>query len=107
MANITLRGAQITVDLTQVANGRTIVVTFGGVRLLAGSTTYTVSIPMGVLVGDTTGNGVVDSSDVIQTRSNSGSLVTQSNFRNDVNLDGIVDSSDVGIVQSNSGTVLH
>jgi hypothetical protein len=61
---------------------------------------------MGVLVGDTTGNAVVNSSDIAQTQSQSGQAVTAANFREDVNTNGLINSSDIALVQSKSGTAL-
>jgi hypothetical protein len=61
---------------------------------------------MGVLAGDTTGNGAVNSSDISQTQSQSGQLVTSSNFREDVTLNGSINSSDIAFVQSKSGTAI-
>ncbi|HST29526.1 MAG TPA: hypothetical protein VLK27_01660, partial [Chthoniobacterales bacterium] len=68
--------------------------------------TGNVSVSMGVLEGDTTANGLVNSSDIAQTQSQSGQAVTQSNFREDVTVNGIISSSDVALVQSFSGTSL-
>jgi len=51
-----------------------------------GTTTGNLDIPMGVLVGDTTGNGTVNASDVAQTKANSGQAANASNFRTDVNV---------------------
>ena len=59
---------------------------------------------MGVLVGDTTANGAVNSSDISQVQSQSGQLVTQDNFRDDVTVNGAINSSDIALVQSKSGT---
>jgi hypothetical protein len=61
---------------------------------------------MGVLAGDTTGNGFVNSSDIAQTQSQSGQPVTSSNFREDVTVNGVINSSDIALVQSESGTAL-
>jgi hypothetical protein len=61
---------------------------------------------MGVLAGDTTANGSVNSSDVAQTQSQSGQPVTSNNFREDVTINGAINSSDVSFVQSKSGTAL-
>lgn len=107
VANVTASGNQLTVALTNVANDQTILVTFAGARVIAGSTTYTFSVPMGVLLGDTTGDGIVSSSDVSQTSGRSGSVVNASTFRSDVNADGVIDSADVVLIQSNVGTALH
>jgi RHS repeat-associated protein len=97
-------GKQVTINLTGVTNAQTIVVTLSGVS--DGSVTNDVKIGMGVLLGDTTGNGTVNSSDVNQTQSQTGQLVTSSNFREDVTVNGSISSSDVLLVQQQSGTAL-
>jgi hypothetical protein len=61
---------------------------------------------MAVLIGDTTGNGAVNSSDIAQTQSQSGQVVTANNFREDVTVNGLINSSDIALVQSKSGTGL-
>jgi hypothetical protein len=61
---------------------------------------------MDVLLGDTTGNGAVNSSDIAQTQSQSGQPVTSFNFREDVTVNGLINSSDIALVQSKSGTAL-
>jgi hypothetical protein len=61
---------------------------------------------MGVLLGDTTGDGFVNSADISQTKSQSGQPVTSSNFREDVNADGFTNSADISLVKSKSGTAL-
>jgi Dockerin type I domain len=60
---------------------------------------------MGVLVGDTTGDGNVDGTDVSQTKSKSGSSAAApgNTFREDINTDGFVDGTDVSFVKSKSG----
>jgi len=63
-------------------------------------------VPMGVLLGDTTGNGSVNSSDISQAKSNSGQVTSAANFRTDVTVNGVINSSDIGIVKANSGTSL-
>jgi hypothetical protein len=61
---------------------------------------------MGVLVGDTNGDGFVNSADISQTKSQSGDPVTGANFREDVNADGFLNSADISVVKSESGTAL-
>jgi hypothetical protein len=61
---------------------------------------------MGVLLGDTNGNGSVSSSDVAQTKAQSGQPVTGSKFREDVNASGTISSTDVAIGKSEVGTAL-
>jgi len=71
-----------------------------------GTNTYDTSVQMGVLIGDTTGDGFVNSADISQTKSQSGNAVTSSNFREDVNVDGFINSADISLVKSKSGTAL-
>jgi hypothetical protein len=97
---------QYVVNLTGVANAQTITVSLTNVYDSAGNSSTTVSAPMSILVGDTNGNGLVNSTDVSQAQAQSGQTVTGSNFRTDVNANGIINSTDVSIIQSNSGTGL-
>ena len=92
------------VNLTGVTNAQRIAVTLLGVS--NGVNTGDISVQMGVLVGDTNGNGTVNSSDVSQTKLQSGQAVTNSNFREDVNANGTINSSDVSLVKLRSGTAL-
>jgi hypothetical protein len=87
-------------------NAQTITVTLSDVTDSAGNFSNAVSASMSVLIGDTTGNGAVNSSDIAQTQSQSGQPVTASNFREDVTVNGMINSSDIALVQSNSGTAL-
>jgi len=64
------------------------------------------SITAGILIGDTNGDGVVNSADVSQTKSRSGQPVDATNFRSDVNADGTINSADISLVKSKSGTAL-
>jgi hypothetical protein len=61
---------------------------------------------MGVLVGDTNGDGFVNSADISQTKSLSGQPVSSANFREDVNTDGFINSADISLVKSKLGTAL-
>jgi hypothetical protein len=61
---------------------------------------------MAVLVGDTTGNGTVNATDVSQTKGQSGQAVTGTNFRADVNANGSINGTDVSFVKSKTGTAL-
>ena len=61
---------------------------------------------MDVILGDTSNNGAVNSSDVSTTKLQSGTAAGASNFRNDVNVNGVMNSSDVSTVKLQSGTAL-
>jgi hypothetical protein len=94
------------VNLTGVTNAQVITVSLSNVSDTAGNFSSAISASMGVLVGDTTGDGFVNSADIAQTKSQSGNAVTSANFREDVNADGFINSADISLVKSKSGTAL-
>ena len=97
-------GNQITINLAAVANAQTISVMLSGVS--DGRDTVDVSVPMGVLIGDTNADRFTDAIDVSQVKSQSGHQVTTSNLREDVNVDGFIDAIDVALTKSKSGAAL-
>ena len=104
VSSFTVSGGQVTVNLAGVANSQKIVLTLFGVS--DGMNTTNIGIPMGVLLGDTSGNGLVNASDVSLTKLKSGQAVDSSNFRNDINVNGSINASDVSTVKLKSGTAL-
>ena len=72
----TASGNQISVSLNGVTNVQTITVTLSSVS--DGLNSADVPVSMGVLIGDTNGNGIVNSSDIGQTKSHTGEAVTGS-----------------------------
>ncbi len=94
----------ITLELAGVTNEQRLAVTLSGVNY--GTNTGEVAIRMGVLLGDSNGDGTVNAGDVLQTRSRSGQVIDSTNFRSDVNTDGFVNSGDTLVVRSRSGTSL-
>ncbi len=94
----------LTVNLTGVTNIQVITVTLNGVSGGAGS--GNIAISMGVLVGDTNANAVVNAGDTSQTKGRSGQVTDATNFRSDVNTDGIINAGDTSAVKSRSGTAL-
>jgi len=98
---------QLTVSLSGLATTpQHLVVALNGIHDTQGNTLTGMSIRMDVLIGDSTGNGAVNASDISQTQAQSGKPVTLSNFRNDMNANGSINSSDISLVQSKSGTRL-
>ena len=71
-----------------------------------GNNTPVLQVPIGVLLGDTTGNGTVNATDVSQAKLQSGQAVTGSNFRNDITVNGSINATDVSSVKLKSGTAL-
>jgi hypothetical protein len=104
VSGFTVSGSQVTVNLTGVSNAQTLAINLNG--LSDGVDTGNISIPMGLVLGDTTGDGFVNSADIAQTKSQSGQPVGSSNFREDVNTDGFLNSADISLVKSKSGTAL-
>ncbi|HEY2800056.1 MAG TPA: dockerin type I repeat-containing protein, partial [Chthoniobacterales bacterium] len=96
---------QVLVSLSAGAcNGQYITLQLNNVT--DGTTTISPSVTFGLLIGDTTGDGVVNGADVSQTKSQSGIAACPPNFRVDVNGDGVIDANDVSLVKSKSGTAL-
>lgn len=79
-------GATVTIDLSTVANAQTLIVKLTNVNdgLAAGD----VAIPVGILLGDTNGDRLVNSGDALLTRGRSGQATDLVNYRSDVNTDG-------------------
>jgi len=94
----------VTINLSSVSNAQKTTVTLLGVT--DGTNTNDVAVEMGVLLGDTNGDGFVNSADISQTKSKSGQSVDGTNFREDVNVDGFLNSADISLVKSRSGTAL-
>jgi hypothetical protein len=64
---------------------------------------------MGVLLGDTTADGTVNSADITQVRRESGNVAhgdPNANFREDTTTDGTINSADITQVRRQSGTAL-
>ncbi len=96
---------QVFVNLTGVANAQTVTVTLSNVSDSFGNNS-TVAASMSVLAGDTSGNGMVNASDVGQTKTQAGLPLSSANFRSDVTVNGFINASDVSAVKSFSGVNL-
>ena len=94
------------VNLTGVSNAQLLTVSLTNVTDAAGNSSNSVPVSMGVLLGDTSGNGSVNSSDISQTKRNADQAVDASNFRTDVNTSGNITDADTELVKSMSGTSL-
>jgi hypothetical protein len=107
---VTFRGANgnpISVEFDGTGcNQQYVTVTLSGIQDSYGQTFASASVVVGLLLGDTTGNGSVNASDVSQTKAQSGQSVTASNFREDVNINATINSSDIGLVKAQTGTSL-
>ena len=104
VSSVAPSGNDLIVNLTNVANAQTIAIKLFGVN--DGSGPADIVVPMSLLLGDTGANGVVNSSDVSQTKLQSGVALSAANFRTDVTVNGSINSSDVSVVKLQSGTAL-
>lgn len=101
---VTAMGNMVTIPLTNVADQQTIQVRLNGVNNATfDEPAVDVVIPMSRLLGDSSGNGVVDASDVSQTKAQVGLAVTTGNFHSDMNETGSINASDVSIIKANIG----
>ncbi len=94
----------VTINLTGIPNAQVTHVTVVGAT--SGGAPTNITVALGVLIGDTTGNSTVNSSDISDTKAQSGNAVSMDNFRNDVNANGEINSSDIALVKAKSGTAL-
>lgn len=97
--------SEVTVHLSNVQNAVVTNITLAGAT--AGGAAADVTIPLKVLIGDTTADRSVNSADINQTKSQSGRVVTGSNFREDLTADGAINGADISLVKSKSGTALR
>jgi hypothetical protein len=103
-AEILFDRQEFQVDMAAVANGRTVKLMLYDVVDIAGNHSPEIELQVSFLLGDTNGNGVVNASDISQTKVFSGHSVTEANARADVNLSGTINATDVAIVKANAGT---
>lgn len=97
---------QCTVNLSQLANAQYHQVTLNGVVPESGGVTNITGPEFGVLLGDSSADGVVNSADITQGRRQSGQITSQSNFRSDPSIDGVINSADVTTARRQSGSAL-
>lgn len=87
-------------------DGQYVTVTLSGVHDVYNNTLPSASATIGLLAGDTNGDGIVNAADAQQTRNRSGQSTDGNNFRADVNLDGAINSADATMVRARSGNSL-
>jgi Dockerin type I domain len=97
---------QCTVNLSNVPNAHYTTVSLNNV-LDSQNNSGNVSVQMGLLVGDVSGDGKVTASDVSLVKAQVGTPVTESNFRSDVSADGSINTRDVRITKTQIGNKLR
>ncbi|MEO5721921.1 MAG: hypothetical protein ABIR71_10680 [Chthoniobacterales bacterium] len=104
-ATHSISGNVVTVNLAAVTDAQVLSVAL--INTMSGGNVGTVTIPVGILLGDTNGSRSVSSTDIGQVKAASGQAVTGANFRLDVNVSGgSISSSDISLVKSRSGMFL-
>ncbi len=106
VGSVTFSGNDMLVPLTGVADVQRLTLSATNLTAVSGGVLNSASIQIGFLIGDTTGNGEVNASDVSQTKAQSGATTNASNFRLDVTRNGAINSSDISIIKQRSGTSL-
>lgn len=106
VGSVSFSGNDMIVSLSGVNDQQVITLTATDVTGTDGGTLSSASVDMGFLIGDTTGEGTVNSADIGQTKSQSGADVTVTNYREDVTADGTINSADISLVKSKSGNGL-
>ena len=99
-------GQTVTIDLVGVSDMQKLVVTLHNVTDRFSQVLPDTPITVNMLIGDTTGNKLVNASDISQTKLRSGSATTASNFREDVTVNGTISASDISLVKSRTGAGL-
>ena len=99
-------GNTMTVNLTGVTDVQKITVTLTDVTDTSAHVLSSAAVSVNMLIGDTSGNKLVNSFDVRQTRLQVGVPVTSANFREDVMPNGSITATDVGQVRSRLGNSL-
>ena len=100
MAGIpTFSGSEMRVPLTGVADQQNVTVEISNVDGGGGSD----DVAFGFLIGDVNGDRKVNNTDGSQIKADNGQLVTDSNFRDDINLSGRVDKPDSKAVTTRKG----
>ncbi|HJT82000.1 MAG TPA: dockerin type I domain-containing protein [Chthoniobacterales bacterium] len=103
-ASASVAGSVVKIDLTGVTNAQRIGVTLSNVN--DGTRVGSILVPMGVLLGDVTGNGTVSNTDVSNVKGQVSAPVTSSNFRHDVTANGAISNTDVSTTKAQVDTVL-
>jgi dockerin type I repeat protein len=96
-------GKTMTISLTGVADAQMVTLVLAGVTDEFSQVLPEKSVSVRMLMGDTNGNGVVNSSDVSQAKAQSGQFVLNTTFRTDANANGAINAADVGLIKSKVG----
>jgi len=94
------------VSLSETCNAQYLILTLTNVHDDQGNTLPSAKVTAGLLLGDSNGDGVVDSADTDQIELDHGQTTNSDNFREDINSNGRIDAADLALVNSHLGTML-
>jgi photosystem II stability/assembly factor-like uncharacterized protein len=98
---------QLIVSLAGVTcNAENVTLTMTGVHDDQGNVLSMANVTMGLLLGDISGDGVVDSTDTHRTKVDRGQHTNSTNFREDIDTNGRIDTIDFSLIKSQVGTML-
>jgi hypothetical protein len=106
VSGVTFSGNSMIVGLSGVTDQQTVMLSASNVLGAGSQTPASVSVQVGFLYGDVTGDGAVNVGDTIAVRSNSGVALSNDTCHYDVNVDGAVNIGDTAVVRSHSGDFL-
>ncbi|MEO5721043.1 MAG: dockerin type I domain-containing protein [Chthoniobacterales bacterium] len=99
-------GNTMTINLTGVADIQTIAVDLSSVTDRFGQVLAGAAISADMLIGDVNASRSVNSTDIGQTKAQSGATTTAANFRTDINASGGVSATDTAQVKASAGHAL-
>jgi len=106
VSSVSFNGNNMIIGLSGVSDEQSVTVTATNVSGPSTDTLPSASVDVGFLIGDITGDGLVNVGDTIQVRNHAGADLDNTNFRYDVNIDGLVNVGDTVTVKSKSGDFL-
>ncbi len=92
--------------LSDGCNGQTVTCTIHNLQADGGEALADANVPLSLLLGDVTGDGMVDDADYQETKLHVGELTDDSNLRADLNGDGRIDRTDARLVRRRDGSTL-
>jgi len=104
VAGFTVMGNMVIIDLTGVTNANRLCITLHNV--CDGTNQGDVVIGMGILAGDSNGNGAVNAGDISQIKGRAGQVVSTANFRSDINANCSINAGDIALAKGKTGTAL-
>ena len=99
-------GNSMTLNLAGVADVQKLTIKLSDVTDSFSQVLPDTEVSMNLLIGDTTGNKIVNSTDVSQTKLQSGQTVTNSNAREDIMVNGAINGTDISVAKLHVGSGL-